>query len=73
MLKGKLYDQGFTSLGNKKNTAPNPSLLASTDPDSGMKTYLPAYMLADGQLERANRSVVGSASTIVVNSTEISH
>ena len=45
-----LYDQGYTSIGNTKNTKKNPALLNS---DTG--EYKPAYCLSDGTLERAGR------------------
>lgn len=44
-----LYDQGYTSLGGKSNTSPNPHLATSE------KTFKPAYFLEDGTLERAGR------------------
>lgn len=49
-----LYDRGYTSLGEKRNTAPNPSL-AQVDSD-GNVTYKPAYMLQDESLERDGRT-----------------
>ena len=48
-----LYDNGYTSLGSRSNTLPNPNL-AFTD-DKGRKLYKPAYELQDGSLERAGR------------------
>jgi len=45
----KLYDMGFTSLGEKHNSQPNPHLLASDG------QHKPAYELADGSLERLSR------------------
>ncbi|XP_054285492.1 FAD synthase-like [Macrosteles quadrilineatus] len=48
-----LYDQGYTSLGNKDNTRPNPSLLY-TDSDGSQK-YQPAWMLSDDSVERNGR------------------
>eukprot|EP00927_Polykrikos_kofoidii_P049174 TRINITY_DN43284_c0_g1_i1.p1 TRINITY_DN43284_c0_g1~~TRINITY_DN43284_c0_g1_i1.p1 ORF type:complete len:627 (+),score=95.90 TRINITY_DN43284_c0_g1_i1:31-1881(+) len=44
-----LYDQGYTSLGNRATTQQNPALLRSDG------TYDPAYKLVDGSLERAGR------------------
>lgn len=44
-----LYDQGYTSLGGVKDTLPNP-LLKKQD-----GSYLPAYMLQDGNSERLGR------------------
>ena len=46
-----LYDEGYTSLGSTHNTKPNPALKCN---DGGNK-YKPAYMLEDGNLERAGR------------------
>jgi len=46
-----LYDQGFTSLGSRYNTYPNPAL---KQPDG---TFLPAYCLKDGSKERDGRYV----------------
>lgn len=46
-----LYDKGYTSIGNTKNTQPNPALKIL---GSG-KMYLPAYRLKDGALERQGR------------------
>lgn len=43
-----LYDQGYTSVGSKYNTAPNPELKMDG-------TYQPAWMLKDGAQERAGR------------------
>lgn len=45
-----LYDQGYTSLGAKTNTCPNPHLAI---PNSNQ--FKPAYELLDGSLERAGR------------------
>lgn len=46
-----LYNKGFTSIGNMKNTRPNPHLELKENPG----TFLPAYMLLDDALERAGR------------------
>lgn len=48
-----LYEKGYTSIGSIHNTRPNPSL-AYTD-QNGISTYLPAWLLKDGSLERAGR------------------
>ncbi|XP_075225421.1 FAD synthase-like isoform X2 [Lycorma delicatula] len=48
-----LYDQGYTSLGSKDNTKPNP-LLAYKNSD-GITCYYPAYKLNDGKSEREGR------------------
>jgi len=54
-----LYDVGYTSLGKKSDTWPNPALRKS-----GSETqYWPAYMLSDWSLERAGRSSRSSGST----------
>ncbi len=47
-----LYDEGYTSLGSSHNTTPNPALKYK----DGSNKYKPAYMLEDGQLERAGRN-----------------
>ena len=46
-----LYDRGYTSIGNKTNTRPNPHLEVKDQPG----TFLPAYKLQDDALERAGR------------------
>lgn len=46
----ELYDKGYTSLGGINNTAPNPALRKEDG------TYMPAWMLKDGELERNGRS-----------------
>lgn len=46
-----LYDVGYTSIGNVKNTRPNPHLASTEHPGS----FLPAYKLLDDALERAGR------------------
>lgn len=64
-----LYDQGYTSLGKKSQTFPNPALLRKTpivaidnsvtgesDSRSTATEYWPAYMLSDWTLERAGRA-----------------
>lgn len=49
-----LYDRGYTSIGDKTNTIPNPNL-KRTEP-SGEIVYSPAYHLQDAdKLERAGR------------------
>lgn len=45
-----LYDQGYTSLGDRARTIPNPLLC---DPTTGQ--YRPAHCLADESQERAGR------------------
>ena len=44
-----LYDQGYTSLGSRTNTLPNPNLAIANG------KFRPAYDLEDGSLERAGR------------------
>ncbi|XP_034935850.1 FAD synthase-like [Chelonus insularis] len=46
-----LYDQGYSSLGDRNKTVPNPLL---KDPDNPSR-YLPAYMLIDESTERHGR------------------
>lgn len=46
-----LYDEGYTSLGTKSTTVPNPRL---KDPDNP-SSYLPAYTLTDESAERQGR------------------
>jgi FAD synthetase len=48
-----LYDAGFTSLGEKNNSAPNPNLKRIDE--NGKVTFLPAFELKDGNLERDSR------------------
>lgn len=45
----KLYDEGYTSLGDLESTQPNPNLVL---PDG---RYSPAWMLKDEKLERESR------------------
>lgn len=45
-----LYDRGYTSLGSRKNTVPNPALLLREG------HYGPAYSLQDGSTERGGRT-----------------
>ena len=47
-----LYARGFTSLGSRHETAPNPALKDATSPNG----FLPAWHLRDTDLERASRS-----------------
>ncbi|KAH8377399.1 hypothetical protein KR093_005287 [Drosophila rubida] len=62
-----LYDQGYTSLGERSSTRLNPSLLAY-DEQLGKLIYRPAYELKDDTLERANRE-----DTQLVNRTRQHH
>ncbi|XP_066992210.2 FAD synthase isoform X2 [Anabrus simplex] len=48
-----LYDDGYTSIGSRHNTTPNPQL-KYTD-SSGETRYQPAFMLQDGAAERSGR------------------
>lgn len=51
-----LYDIGYTSLGHRHNTLPNPHLRV-LNPHTHQVEYLPAYMLRNSDhLERAGRS-----------------
>ncbi|XP_017052254.1 FAD synthase isoform X2 [Drosophila ficusphila] len=59
-----LYDRGYTSIGNRSNTIPNPHLRntdseCDCDPDSACSCdphgYKPAWKLEDPTLERAGR------------------
>ena len=45
----ELYDLGFTSLGEKHNSRPNPNLLMPSLDGEGGEKYLPAYELKDGK------------------------
>lgn len=49
-----LYDEGYTSLGNVKNTRPNPALEIANQ-SNGIKKYDPAFKLKDGRMERQGR------------------
>ena len=49
----KLYDQGYTSLGEKHNTIKNPHLKQQVD---DVVTYMPAYKLKNGDYERDSRA-----------------
>lgn len=50
----ELYDLGYTSLGSRTNTGPNPSLKAVDEVTKVVK-YLPAYNLENGAEERSGR------------------
>lgn len=51
-----LYRAGFTSLGPRDRTVPNPALrLNDDDDDENQCSYAPAWQLRDGALERAGR------------------
>lgn len=49
-----LYDQGYTSIGSIHDTVPN-ALLCIRNDDNSEKKFRPAYLLADGRLERSGR------------------
>ena len=49
-----LYDDGYTSLGNRKNTLRNAELIIRDA--NGAERYKPAYELLDGTLERRGRT-----------------
>ncbi|XP_056641728.1 FAD synthase-like [Diorhabda sublineata] len=53
----KLYDLGYTSLGNSSNTIRNP-LLSYFDDKLNKEVYLPAYKLTNETDERNGRNVV---------------
>ena len=48
----RIYDEGYTSLGEKTNTIKNPYLKRIKN---GEEYYLPAYMLEDADKERESR------------------
>lgn len=50
----KLYDMGYTSLGNSKNTIRNPYLRSAS---SGEEIYLPAYKMLNEVKERSGRNI----------------
>ncbi|XP_068645774.1 uncharacterized protein [Aristolochia californica] len=50
-----LYDQGYTSIGSIYDTVPN-SLLCIGDSSNIKENFRPAYLLADGRLEKAGRA-----------------
>ena len=59
-----LYDEGFTSIGERHNSRPNPRLMITAEEDQGdneghndnnSEKYRPAYELTDGNLERLSR------------------
>lgn len=52
----KLYDMGYTSLGNASNTVRNPSLLYN-DIYLGTEVYLPAYKMLNENKERSGRNI----------------
>ncbi|XP_015368637.1 PREDICTED: FAD synthase-like isoform X2 [Diuraphis noxia] len=49
-----LYDKGYTSLGNKSKSHPNPNL-KYIDENTGEVKYWPAFLLQDSNSERQNR------------------
>ncbi|XP_034668052.1 LOW QUALITY PROTEIN: FAD synthase, partial [Drosophila subobscura] len=55
-----LYDQGYTSLGDRSTTHLNPSLLYY-DKEHGKQIYRAAHELQDIRLERASRDENGQA------------
>jgi FAD synthetase len=48
-----LYDQGYTSIGDRSSTFPNPAL--KRDMNSEIVEYEPAWLLEDGSRERDDR------------------
>lgn len=60
LLKSKvsyceLYDRGYTSLGSKTNTVPNPAL-KYIEKGTKEEKYLPAWQLKDESKERCGRA-----------------
>jgi FAD synthetase len=53
----KLYDYGYTSLGNVNNTQKNPALEIKDSISGDIIGYLPAFQLEDYQLERDSRII----------------
>lgn len=53
-----LYDSGYTSLGKKCETVPNPLLMKAPD------VYYPAYMLKDESAERRGRNILIKSDSI---------
>lgn len=53
----KLYDEGYTSLGEMDNTIKNPHLRVVKTNDAGeeIESYLPAFALKDEEDERESR------------------
>lgn len=53
----RLYDQGYTSLGEKNNSIRNPHLRVEKTLDSGeiIEEYMPAYLLENEEFERESR------------------
>eukprot|EP00117_Sycon_ciliatum_P044132 scpid40969/ scgid31877/ FAD synthase; FAD pyrophosphorylase; FMN adenylyltransferase; Flavin adenine dinucleotide synthase; Molybdenum cofactor biosynthesis protein-like region; FAD synthase region len=49
-----LYDQGYTSLGGRSTTKPNPALHVENQ-DGRQSAHLPAYLLSNGDRERDGR------------------
>jgi len=68
----KLYDQGYTSLGNTKDTFPCPALAVpgSSSNEGGLPKFRPAYMLQDYSQERAGRTKKDKKSTLEVSTKE---
>lgn len=53
-----LYADGYTSLGSKQHTVPNPALY-----DTTTESHRPAWMLNDGSQERCNRATATTTTT----------
>ncbi|VEL31451.1 unnamed protein product [Protopolystoma xenopodis] len=51
----RLYDLGYTSIGNIRESHPNPALRFNTS--DGTTSYRPAYLLEDESLERQARQL----------------
>uniref|UniRef100_A0A7S3CLK3 FAD synthase n=1 Tax=Strombidium rassoulzadegani TaxID=1082188 RepID=A0A7S3CLK3_9SPIT len=58
-----LYNEGYTSLGEKHNSQKNPFLRRTVAPEEGEQVeeevHLPAFLLGDGELERFSRREAG--------------
>lgn len=54
----ELYDRGYTSLGTRDDTLPNPALRIepAEGGDGGAAAFRPAHLLSDFSLERAGRA-----------------
>jgi len=55
-----LYDRGYTSIGQRHNTVPNPALLLDALPD-GTHRFRPAFDLEDETTERAGRGATDAS------------
>lgn len=67
-----LYDDGYTSLGGKSSTKPNSALLKNGHNGSYNLEYWPAFMLADGSLERSGRENKKIETEVILDGNETS-